>query len=208
MAKLVKLHNGVLSICRRVSAPGYSIRVQDYEPGGSNVGQTPPDGWQVMPDDTTEDDFVLPWVQPTGADNAYQYGAVVLHANNKWRSLINANVWQPGVSAWVEITTGVPVWVQPTGAHDTYPLNAVVTRNSKVWRSMVNANVWEPGVSAWRETAITPPGVSAPIPAWVQPTGAQDAYQIGDRVTYNGNTWVCAVANNVWEPGVYGWNVV
>lgn len=40
---------------------------------------------------------------------------------------------------------------------------------------------------------------------WVQPTGAHDAYNKGDRVTYNGEVWVCTENNNVYAPGVYGW---
>lgn len=40
---------------------------------------------------------------------------------------------------------------------------------------------------------------------WVQPTGAQDAYQIDDETTHNGSEWISTVPNNVWEPGVYGW---
>jgi hypothetical protein len=43
---------------------------------------------------------------------------------------------------------------------------------------------------------------------WVQPTGAQDAYQIGDRVTHKGFTWESINANNVWEPGVFGWKKI
>ena len=27
----------------------------------------------------------------------------------------------------------------------------------------------------------------------------------GDRVTHGGRTWVSTIDNNVWEPGVYGW---
>ena len=41
---------------------------------------------------------------------------------------------------------------------------------------------------------------------WVQPAGAHDAYHLGDRVTHNGATWESTVANNVWEPGVFGWS--
>lgn len=44
------------------------------------------------------------------------------------------------------------------------------------------------------------------IAAWVQPTGAHDAYALGAEVTHNGKTWVSATDSNVWEPGVYGWN--
>lgn len=45
-------------------------------------------------------------------------------------------------------------------------------------------------------------------PEWVQPTGAQDAYANGDKVSHNEKHWVSNVDNNVWEPGVYGWDAV
>lgn len=45
-------------------------------------------------------------------------------------------------------------------------------------------------------------------PEWVQPTGAQDAYMKGDKVSYNGQHWISIVDNNVWQPGVYGWETV
>ena len=43
-------------------------------------------------------------------------------------------------------------------------------------------------------------------PEWVQPTGAQDAYAKGDKVSHNGKHWISNVDDNVWEPGVYGWS--
>lgn len=43
------------------------------------------------------------------------------------------------------------------------------------------------------------------FPEWVQPTGAHDAYKKGDKVTYNNEHWQSTVDNNVWQPGVYGW---
>ena len=45
-------------------------------------------------------------------------------------------------------------------------------------------------------------------PAWVQPTGAHDAYRKGDKVTHSGKRWTSDVDNNTWEPGVYGWTEV
>ena len=41
-------------------------------------------------------------------------------------------------------------------------------------------------------------------PEWVQPTGAQDAYAKGDKVSHNGKHWISEVDGNVWEPGIYG----
>ena len=38
-------------------------------------------------------------------------------------------------------------------------------------------------------------------PEWVQPTGAQDAYKIGDKVTHNGKKYVSNINANTTEPG-------
>ena len=45
------------------------------------------------------------------------------------------------------------------------------------------------------------------IPAFVQPTGAHDAYHAGDKVTYNGTAYESRIDGNVWAPDVYpaGW---
>lgn len=45
-------------------------------------------------------------------------------------------------------------------------------------------------------------------PEWVQPTNAQDAYANGAKVAHNGKKWISTADNNVWEPGVYGWEEV
>ena len=44
-------------------------------------------------------------------------------------------------------------------------------------------------------------------PEFVQPTGAFNAYQIGDKVTYQGKHYTCILANCVWAPEIYpaGW---
>ena len=39
------------------------------------------------------------------------------------------------------------------------------------------------------------------VPEWVQPTGAHDAYQTGDRVRYEGVVYRSLVDHNVWVPG-------
>ena len=44
-------------------------------------------------------------------------------------------------------------------------------------------------------------------PEWVQPTGAHDAYNNGDKVSYNGKHYICMVDANVYAPGVYGWEI-
>ena len=46
------------------------------------------------------------------------------------------------------------------------------------------------------------------FPEWVQPTGAHDAYNIGDKVTYNGQHYICTSNANVYAPDVYGWDLI
>ena len=42
-------------------------------------------------------------------------------------------------------------------------------------------------------------------PEWIQPTGAHDAYNTGDKVSHNEKHWISDIDANVYEPGVYGW---
>lgn len=44
-------------------------------------------------------------------------------------------------------------------------------------------------------------------PEFVQPTGAHDAYNIGDKITFNGEHYVCKMNGCVWSPTDYpqGW---
>lgn len=46
------------------------------------------------------------------------------------------------------------------------------------------------------------------IEDWVQPLTSEDAYHIGDKVRHNGSIWESFLDNNVWEPGIYGWEEV
>lgn len=47
-------------------------------------------------------------------------------------------------------------------------------------------------------------------PEYVQPTGAHDAYHIGDKITYNGKHYECIYDGCVWTPDAYpqGWKLV
>lgn len=60
---------------------------------------------------------------------------------------------------------------------------------------------WEPPIvpALWVRTS------TEEWPEWIQPTGAHDAYNKGDKVTHNGKHWVNDIDANVYEPGIYGW---
>lgn len=44
-------------------------------------------------------------------------------------------------------------------------------------------------------------------PEYKQPTGAHDAYHVGDKITYNGKHYTCLMEGCVWTPDAYpqGW---
>lgn len=44
-------------------------------------------------------------------------------------------------------------------------------------------------------------------PEYKQPTGAHDAYRVGDKITYNGKHYTCVMDGCVWPPDTYpqGW---
>ena len=47
-------------------------------------------------------------------------------------------------------------------------------------------------------------------PKYKQPTGAHDAYNIGDKITFNGKKYICQMNGCVWTPDAYptGWQEV
>lgn len=68
------------------------------------------------------------------------------------------------------------------------------------------ACVWLPDSGIWQWAVATAPGE---YPEWVQPTGAADAYNTGDIVTYNGTLYISTMDGNVWAPDAYpaGWSI-
>ena len=64
---------------------------------------------------------------------------------------------------------------------------------------------WLPDITPSLYTAI---GLDeSGYPVWSQPTGAQDAYNIGDIVNYNGTLYKSLIDGNTYSPEVYpaGW---
>ena len=66
----------------------------------------------------------------------------------------------------------------------------------KCVQSHTSQSDWTPNLTPalWTEVSIDE------YPEWKQPTGAQDAYNKGDKVSHNGKHWISDVDANVWEP--------
>lgn len=100
-----------------------------------------------------------------------------------------------------------PAWKAETA----YAVGERIRYGEKLYRceqAHTSQAAWIPPETPALWTEVAKPGE---IPVWRQPTGAQDAYAEGDKVWYpdkDTTVYVSLVDNNVWEPGVYGWEVV
>lgn len=98
----------------------------------------------------------------------------------------------------------------PSWSEDmSYEVDFRVRYNGVLYKCLqahTSQSTWNPtdSPSLWARVLIPDQEV---IPEWIQPDST-NPYMIGDTVTHNGKTWICNVDNNVWEPGVYGWDEV
>lgn len=76
----------------------------------------------------------------------------------------------------------------------------------KVLQDHTSQADWTPDTtpSLYGKVLIPDPEI---IPEWEQPDST-NGFSAGDKVTHNGKTWSSNTDNNVWEPGVYGWDEV
>jgi hypothetical protein len=98
-----------------------------------------------------------------------------------------------------------PLWQPDKGYSVNQKVKFVHEQKLKLYRvnqGHTSQLGWEPPNVPALFTVIAPPGQVLP---WVQPLGHHDAYQVGNIVSYNGQNWISTAANNVWEPGVFGW---
>ena len=102
--------------------------------------------------------------------------------------------------------TGVelfPAWVvgKAYAVNDRAQYNGILY---KCIQAHTSQSDWMPSVTPalWKTVSLDE------YPEWVQPTGAHDAYNIGDKVTYNGQHYVCTSNANVYAPDVYGWDLI
>lgn len=92
-----------------------------------------------------------------------------------------------------------------------YKVGQIARYDGKLYRCVqahASQEGWEPDVTAslWSGISFDENGVEN----WTQPTGAHDAYNIGDHVMHNDVEWVSLVNGNIWEPveGSTLWEVV
>lgn len=163
----------------------------DIEPGKSPA--------QWAPYHTTDPTKAKAFIQPTGAHDAYMKGECCLWTDGKvYRSTMEtANAYSPAAypQGWEEVTAAGDPGTTPEPGTEPEPETPTEPGTEQ-----------KPGQDP--ETGGEETGET--VPAFVQPTGAHDAYQTGDRVIYNGKIYESTIDNNVWSPDTYpqGWKLV
>ena len=76
----------------------------------------------------------------------------------------------------------------------------------KVLTDHVSQTDWTPSLAVSLFTKILIPNDNL-IYDWEQPEST-NPYMKDDKVLYNDALWISIIDNNVWEPGVYGWEKI
>lgn len=121
------------------------------------------------------------------------------------RAIIEKAVQSLETEDALEVPTLFPEWAA----------GVAYTKDMKVRRSDVLYKVLQAHTSQADWTPEAAPSLFAKVLVsetgealeWVQPDST-NPYMRGDKVLYNGKTWQSTIDNNMWAPGVYGWEEV
>ena len=96
----------------------------------------------------------------------------------------------------------------PENSYNIQKQLETIFRNLSELSAKVIANTNE--IKALQGVEMEPEETPEEYPEYVQPTGAHDAYNAGDKVIYNGKKYTCIMNGCVWNPDVYpqGWKLV
>lgn len=114
--------------------------------------------------------------------------------------------------AAMEVSTIYPAYqvgkAYAVGEYVTYGKNAVGDPQLyKIVQAHTSQEDWKPDQTPalYSPIGLTETG----YPVWSQPTGAHDAYNTGDIVSYKDTLYRCLIDGNTWSPEAYpaGWEV-
>lgn len=105
----------------------------------------------------------------------------------------------------LQVSNLYPTWRENV----TYALNDRVLYNGTLYKVLQTHTAqpdWAPDVAVSLFAKVLIPNENV-ITEWVQPDST-NPYMTGDKVSHDGKIWASTINNNVWEPGIYGWETV
>ena len=155
-------------------------------------------------------------VNPTAKileENGYEYFTPKPHANldpdqaeldKAIKKMLSAKAEELTDEEALEVAAIYPTWADQIGKQVAAGVR--LWYNGHLYR-VVQAHFpqadWTPDTTPALYTEVS----VVEWPEWVQPTGAQDAYNTGDKVTFEGAHYVSLIDGNIWSPTAYlaGW---
>lgn len=150
------------------------------------------EGYRYIPDGET-------WTRPDGVQFK---GVMIAPAKNYERILTDVAIGFLDDDHAEIVTALFPDWEtdKAYAVGDRVKYNGLLYKCVQAHTSQDN---WTPDLTPalWVRTSTDE------WPEWIQPTGAQDAYNKGDKVTYKGEHYISLIDANVYSPEAYpaGW---
>ena len=162
--------------------------------------------------------LIRPWkpgayaVGDVRAEDGVPYKCVQAHdsaANPDWKPSATPALWMQYHGSSRETARA---YVAPSGAHDMYRAGEWMIYTDGVLYECLSDTAYSPTdyAAAWKadggQSSGDAGGGDAGADEWpefVQPTGAHDAYQKGDKITFNGKRYICQMDNCAYSPAAY-----
>lgn len=139
-------------------------------------------------------EYIPPQVEPTPMTEPDTYE--IMEAVKK---MLSSSVTDLSDEEALSVAALYPTWISKIGEQvNTGERYWYDGKLYKVIQQHTVQDDWTPDVSVSLFTEVT----IEEWPEWKQPLGQQDAYMIGDKVTYNGQHYMSLIDNNVWSPEV------
>ena len=132
--------------------------------------------------------------------------AKVLTENEEFKSLLQPILGVLSDEKAIEFTDLYPEWNSGT----PYIIDTRVSYNGVLYKCItehISTDEWTPDIAKSLWANVLTSTSEDVINPWVQPDST-NPYGMGDKVAHNDKVWESVTDNNVWEPGVYGWEEV
>lgn len=162
--------------------------------------------------------LIRPWkpgayaVGDVRAEDGVPYKCVQAHdsaANPDWKPSATPALWMQYHGTSRETARA---YVAPTGAHDMYLAGEWMIYTDGLLYKCLSDTSYSPTdyAAAWKADGGQSSGDAGggdtgadEWPAFVQPTGAHDTYNKGDKVTFEGKHYICQMDNCAYSPAAY-----
>ncbi len=123
----------------------------------------------------------------------------MMYTEMRFRQMLENQIQSEFASWNVNIPVGSNFEIDFSGSYQEGDRFTYGDNFYKVLQDHTSEEQWKPGEAPSLYVLVSDPAVE--WPEWREPTGAHDAYNTGDKVTYNGKRYVSKIDGNTTVPG-------